>query len=490
MWSLRWWRGLSQVERFDIYTRWSFYALLMVGPATMMGSFSHPQPIRPALVAVLGASIVQAMLGVVVVRAMLARRRTPGPIPRLPFVALVAVTLAGLALTWRELPHDAPNARLATVFLVVTFVGLLSLVVRFRLAVLAMVAALVVPVTLEFAGLGATPPDTPRILITAGIIAIAGVCAIGAYRAGVWMFDVVWELDRARGLEARLAVAEERLRFARDLHDVVGRGLAVVSLKSDLAARLAQRGRPEAAAEMLEVRRVAQDLLAEVREVVRGYRRTDLGAELAGARSVLASAGIECRIIGSGDAIGEQAQATLGWVVREGTTNVLRHSRATTCTIALRAYEDSVELTMENDGAHGSGTLALGHGLVGLTERLAAAGGSLTAERLPGARFRVVARVPLSAAAHDPASGGAGVTPPPGGAGVTPPPGGAGVTPANAGATPPNDGTGQADRGVGRARPGRPAEAGRSADDVSADGDRSADEDRSAGDDRVEAMAP
>jgi len=411
MWGLRWWRGLSQVERFDLYTRWSFYALLALGPMTMALSFAPLQPIRPALVAIIGASVVQAILGVAVVRTMLGRRRTPGPIPRRHYVALTAVTLVGLALTWRELPHDAPNARLATVFLVVTFVGLLSLAVRFRDAVLAMVAALGMLVALELGGLGATPTETSRVLVNAGITAFAGVLPIGAYRAGVWMFDVVWELDRARGLEARLAVAEERLRFARDLHDVVGRGLAVVSLKSDLAARLAQRGRPEAADEMLEVRRVAQDLLAEVREVVRGYRRTDLGAELAGARSVLASAGIQCRIIGSSDAIGEQAQATLGWVVREATTNVLRHSQATTCTIALQLHKDSIELSMENDGAQGSGVVALGHGLIGLTERMAAAGGTLTAERLPGARFRVVARLPLAAAAGDQASAAATVSP-------------------------------------------------------------------------------
>jgi len=143
--------------------------------------------------------------------------------------------------------------------------------------------------------------------------------------------------------------------------------------------------------------------------VVRGYRKTDLGAELAGARSVLASAGIQCRIIGSSDAIAEPAQEALGWVVREATTNVLRHSQATTCTIALQVGEDSVELSMENDGAPGSGALALGHGLIGLTERMAAAGGTLTAERLPGARFRVVARLPVAAA--DQASGGATVSP-------------------------------------------------------------------------------
>mgnify|MGYP001098358732 CR=1 FL=1 len=407
MWGLRWWRGLSQVERFDFYTRWSFYSLLMIGPLATALAFAPTQPVRPALLAILGASIVQAILGVVVVRAMLARRRVPAPIPWPHYGALGAVSLVGLGLAWSQFPHDAHNARLATVFLVVTLVGSLSLAMPSRQAILALLGLVAVPVAIEFAGLSDPPAAIPRAVANAGVTAVAGMCAIGAYRAGVWMFDVVWELDRARSIEARLAVAEERLRFARDLHDVVGRGLAVVSLKSDLAARLAQRGRPEAVDEMLEVRRVAQELLTDVREVVRGYRTTDLGAELAGARSVLASAGIRCRIIGTADALGEQAQTTLGWVVREGVTNILRHSQATTCTIALRQQADVIELHMENDGVIEGGAQARGHGLVGLTERVAAAGGTLTAERLPGARFRLVARLPMSAAA----SGGTGVGP-------------------------------------------------------------------------------
>ncbi|MBX6749447.1 MAG: sensor histidine kinase [Micromonosporaceae bacterium] len=448
MWVLRWWRDLSQVERFDIYTRWSYYLLLAVGPVTIAAAFAHPQPTRPALVAIAGASVVQAVVGVAVVRAMLERRRIGGPAPWLRYAALAAVTVVGLALTWRELPHDAPNARLATVFFVVAFVGLLSLAVRFRQAMLALLGAMAVPVAIELTGLGATPPDTPRVLVTATITFIAGVSAIGGYRAGLWMLDVVWELDRARGVEARLAVAEERLRFARDLHDVVGRGLAVVSLKSDLAARLAQRGRPEAVDEMLEVRRVAQELLADVRDVVRGYRRTDLGAELVGARSVLASAGIECRIIGTSDAIGEQAQATLGWVVREGTTNVLRHSQATTCTISVQVHGESIELSMENDGASGGGTPVLGHGLIGLTERMAAAGGSLTAERLPGARFRLVARLPVSVGVAE--SGGANV--PASSNANVPSSGGAGVSQAGREA-----GIGHADPGIEDGPAGRPA---------------------------------
>jgi two-component system sensor histidine kinase DesK len=156
---------------------------------------------------------------------------------------------------------------------------------------------------------------------------------------------------------------------------------------------------------MLEVRRVAQELLTEVREVVRGYRMTDLDTELAGARSVLASAGVECHVIGDRDALPAGAQSTLGWVVREGTTNVLRHSDARGCTVSLHQEDESVTLVMENDGVREIGPLVLGSGLLGLTERMAAAGGSVSAEHRRGDRFRLTARLPLPRALPAPVAG-------------------------------------------------------------------------------------
>lgn len=100
----------------------------------------------------------------------------------------------------------------------------------------------------------------------------------------VWLLDAVYRLDEARDTRARLAVAEERLRFGRDLHDVMGRNLAVIALKSELAVQLARRGRPDAVEQMIEVQRIAQESQREVRAVVRGYREADLGVELAGAQ--------------------------------------------------------------------------------------------------------------------------------------------------------------------------------------------------------------
>jgi two-component system, NarL family, sensor histidine kinase DesK len=150
---------------------------------------------------------------------------------------------------------------------------------------------------------------------------------------------------------------------------------------------------------MREVRQVAQDSMREVREVVGGYRGADLDTELAGARSVLASAGVAVRVTGDGSGLPRPAQAALGWVVREATTNILRHSDAATARIELDVGPDndptSAVLRIENDGVRAAGTATgRGTGLTGLRERLAGLGGEFTADELPGGRFLVQARLP------------------------------------------------------------------------------------------------
>jgi two-component system sensor histidine kinase DesK len=221
------------------------------------------------------------------------------------------------------------------------------------------------------------------------------------YRSSVWALGVLWELDQARDMQARLAVAEERLRFARDLHDVLGRNLTLMAVNSELAAQLVGTSQDRAAEHMLEVRRLAQDSMREMREVVAGQRATDLESELAGARSVLRSAGINARVIGDAPDLPREAQAGLGWAVREATTNIIRHSDATTATIELAVVQEAVGTTavlrIENDGARGHvSDPGSGTGLVGLQERLAAHGGDLETEALPGGRFLVQVRLPLT----------------------------------------------------------------------------------------------
>ncbi|WP_407320415.1 histidine kinase [Isoptericola halotolerans] len=231
----------------------------------------------------------------------------------------------------------------------------------------------------------------------------------GTVRISMWIVEVVRELEVAREVAGRLAVAEERLRISRDMHDVVGRALSAVAVKSDLSAALARRGDPRAAEEMDEVRTLAQESLREVRGVVAGYRSTDLATELAGARSVLRAAGIAVRVIGEVPPLGSPQQEALAWVVRETVTNVVRHSRATECRLELDDDGGGATvLRIANDGVGGAGAGAGagaggagdrgGTGLAGLRERLAAVGGTLDVTT-HGDRFIVTARVPTPGAA-------------------------------------------------------------------------------------------
>ncbi|MFZ2526528.1 MAG: histidine kinase, partial [Rhodococcus sp. (in: high G+C Gram-positive bacteria)] len=204
----------------------------------------------------------------------------------------------------------------------------------------------------------------------------------------VWLLRIVTELDEARGAAAALSVAEERLRFSRDLHDVVGRALSAIAVKSDLAATLVRRGDDRAADQMDEVRELAQVSLAEARDLVRGYRSITLASELAGARSLLAAAGIDTSVSGAADDLPAEAAEAAAWVLREATTNILRHSAARHCTVTITA----TSITIGNDGVRAPGSGG-GTGLRGVRERIAAVGGTVEITGGDGT-FTVEARFP------------------------------------------------------------------------------------------------
>lgn len=212
------------------------------------------------------------------------------------------------------------------------------------------------------------------------------------------MLRTTKELDRLRHSSARLAVAEERLRFSRDLHDVLGRTLSAVALKAELGAAQADRGQPEAAATMREVQTIATGALDELRGLVRGYRETDLASELAGARSLLESAGITVSTIVEAGPLPPAVARCLAWVVREGTTNVLRHASATTVQLALTRDATGVTVTITNDGASADPPAA-GSGLAGLSERLDEVGGTLSSRPRNG-HWILTARVDADALAR------------------------------------------------------------------------------------------
>jgi two-component system sensor histidine kinase DesK len=222
---------------------------------------------------------------------------------------------------------------------------------------------------------------------------------------------------------AELAVTEERLRFARDLHDLLGHSLSLIVLKSELAEQLLASDPERAAGEVRDIKQVARRSLAEVREAVSGYRRVTLATELAGARIALDTAGIEHTIEdppafhqgersnavrarpAAPEGLPDAVDEVLGWAVREGVTNVVRHSNATACQVRFTlegepAERVAVEILDNGDTATPASFTAFkgGSGLAGLAERAAEHGGRLQAGPLPTAKggFRLRVELPLS----------------------------------------------------------------------------------------------
>ena len=209
--------------------------------------------------------------------------------------------------------------------------------------------------------------------------------------------DTIAELRAAREEIARLAVAEERLRFARDLHDLLGHSLSLITLKSELAARLLPSSPEIAATEVRDIEGVARQALREVREAVAGYRRPTLDEELRSAREMLEAAGISCRIEAGADVLPGATDAVLAWTVREGVTNVIRHSRAKHCEIRVTRRDDELRAQITDDGQNPSPErdgASAGSGLSGLAERVAASGGALEAKPLTGGGFCLYVSLP------------------------------------------------------------------------------------------------
>ncbi|MFF3614468.1 sensor histidine kinase [Streptomyces sp. NPDC002580] len=207
------------------------------------------------------------------------------------------------------------------------------------------------------------------------------------------------ELRKARATVAQLAANEERLRLARDLHDLLGHSLSLITLKSELAGRMLPDHPDKAARQVADIEQVSRQALVDVREAVTGYRRPRLAGELAGAQVALTAADVIADLPAEPDLHGvpEESESALAWALREAVTNVVRHSGARRCVVELVRRQTldgpALELSVEDDGSGGSSGAAPGNGLTGLTERLEKAGGSLEAGRLKHG-FRLVARVP------------------------------------------------------------------------------------------------
>ena len=226
-------------------------------------------------------------------------------------------------------------------------------------------------------------------------------------RSVMWSITTSWQLNDARKEIARLAVMTERLRIARDLHDLLGHNLSLIALKSELAKRLVNVAPDRAIVEISDVENVARTTLQEVREAVSAFRQPTLKSELNAAREILAAAGIAYQFDGDEsliDALPTTIESVLSWTVREGVTNVIRHSRAHQCTIRITRNADEISIEVIDDGVGKSimnSSENEGNGLRGLSERVETLGGRCETSPGEGRGFLLAVSVPLAQQNHD-----------------------------------------------------------------------------------------
>lgn len=279
-------------------------------------------------------------------------------------VGLTALSLA--AMWWLDLPYALDG---------LVFVGpLLGFVRSWRIQA---TGALVV---LGIMGAAWRIGHDPQALLWTLGIPFLGLVVVMRIYGDYW--HLFHRLRQAEHAVRELAVANERLKLSRDLHDIVGHSLSVLALRSELAARQAEDTAPEAATEMLQVAQTAREALRDIREVVSRWRVVSFVEEWDNAERVLASAGIKAR---AGSALGElelppEVNRVFGFFVREGVTNILRHSRATECRLMVLLGPSTVSVRLEDNGLQDMVlTEDAGSGIAGLRERFAELGGSVAA---------------------------------------------------------------------------------------------------------------
>ncbi|MCL7380672.1 sensor histidine kinase [Streptomyces sp. 35G-GA-8] len=368
-------RDAAKVAR---QARQALAVCLAAPPLAFLVIVELPSP-HPVLVLV-------SLLYVIHLGALLRSVWTGRPAGVSPLV-LVAPTLVWLACLWVlplaglfEKAHIAPLAGVAVVPAAVA-VADLALRVRLRTGIACVAVAAVF-----------TLPDPAPAALAAAVVFGTVIIAI---HSTLWPVSVMARLEAAAEVTALLAVAEERLRMSRDLHDTLGRNLAIIALKSELATRT---GRVE---ELAEVEALARKAQSEIRAVVNAARTPSLNDELDGARSLLHASGVQCTVTDNnrGLTLPDDVREVLGWAVREAATNVMRHApRATACTFTLTpSHAGEVTLHVVNDGVHSISERSAkqGTGLVGLEQRITPLGGRLEHGLLTRGVYQLLITLPL-----------------------------------------------------------------------------------------------
>lgn len=272
--------------------------------------------------------------------------------------------------------------------------------------------------------LGVRLPPRPAVVAVAAVAALTITVGVGPFGwvyalrvalpvavVGLGMIGMGELVRTIRALRvarleiARLAISEERLRFARDLHDLLGQSLSTITLKNELARNLVRTQPERAVQELGDAIGMARAALRGVREAVMGYRQPTLASELRNAQEILHAAGIAYQVEGPHIIEGNvpiSTETVLAWAVREAVTNVVRHSGARTCTIGLQWEGDSTVLTVTDDGrgvsassSGDAGDRRAGTGLRGLAERVAQVDGHVEAGPWMPTGFRVRVAVPV-----------------------------------------------------------------------------------------------
>lgn len=332
---------------FELYARWS-------------AGF-------PTALTIAGAVLLLVLLGLATRPFRIAVRGGRRPTAILAVAGVITLLLAALALVWA----------------IPVWLGMLALFVRRRTILILAAGSIVVLNTYVTLAIGFQIEVLLVQTVLTGIVT-------GGILANLWLWRVARDAHEGQEARARLAVSEERLRFARDLNDLLGQSLADISARAG-AASLTLREDPSAAAgEMFEVRDLARQTLREVRSTVQSYRAVDLDEVLASVRAVLEAADVRCVVRADTGSLTAETRTLLATVIREGATNILKHSKAGHCTITI---EDGV-LEMSNDGVDGPESGHAPDGLGGLSQRVSAAGGTLSAARTDDGAYLLRAAVP------------------------------------------------------------------------------------------------